>query len=173
MYDESKANMEYVSEMEGRIPREYGQDAVTIPGSRTLLDLVEKAGVPWGIVTSGTRPLVTGWLDVMKLAHPRHLVVAEDVPRGKPDPACYKLGLQSLGLPEGASALVLEDAPAGVMSGKAAGCKVVALATTHNVVRLRDAGADWIVRDMQSISLKGWDNKSGVASIEIRDALLE
>ena len=159
--------------MESLIPREYGQDAVEIPGSRVLLDVLEKAGVPWAIVTSGTRPLVTGWLDVMKLAHPKNLVVAEDVPRGKPDPACYKLGHRTLGLSEDASALVLEDAPAGVMAGKAAGFKVVALATTHDIVRLRNAGADWIVRDMRSISLEAWDGETGEASIEISNALVE
>lgn len=36
------------------------------------------------IQTSGTRPLVTGWLDVMQLAHPNNMVVAEDVKSGKP-----------------------------------------------------------------------------------------
>ena len=165
--------VEDVSSMEGQIPREYGQDAVEIPGSRALLDTLEAAGVPWAIVTSGTRPLVTGWLDVMKLAHPRNLVVAEDVPRGKPDPACYMLGQRTLGLTESASTLVLEDAPAGVRAGKAAGFMVVALATTHNAVSLKDAGADWIVRDMRSVSLKDWDKNTGKAMIEIVNALVE
>ena len=36
--------------------------------------------------------MVTGWLDVMKLAHPKAMVTAEDVEHGKPDPACYLLG---------------------------------------------------------------------------------
>ena len=159
--------------MEGRIPREYGQDAVEIPGSRALLDVLEKAGVPWAIVTSGTRPLVTGWLDVMKLAHPGNLIVAEDVPRGKPDPACYKLGQRRLGITEDASTLVLEDSPAGIRAGAAAGFRVLALATTHDVARLRDAGADWIVRDLRSVSLKDWDKKTRMAKIEIVDALVE
>lgn len=35
-------------------------------------------------VTSGTQPLVTGWLEVMKFAHPKNMVVAEDVSVGKP-----------------------------------------------------------------------------------------
>jgi glycerol-1-phosphatase len=160
-----------VSQMEACIPREYGQDAVEIPGSRHLLDALEGSGVPWAIVTSGTRPLVSGWLDVMKLTHPKNLVTAEDVPRGKPDPACYQLGQMRLGLPQGASTLVLEDAPAGVAAGKAAGFVVAALATTHDVARLRDAGADWIVRDMRSISLQSWDAATREAKIVVADAL--
>jgi glycerol 3-phosphatase-1 len=139
-----------------------------------LLASLEAAGAPWAIVTSGTRPLVTGWLDVMQLAHPRYMVTAEEVANGKPDPACYRLGAARLGLesaqPE--SMLVLEDAPAGVMAGKAAGYRVVALATTHDVGQLRDAGADWIVEDMSSVTLERWDAKGKVVSIRIADALV-
>lgn len=46
--------------MEGRLPKLYGDDAVEIPGARSLLlDLISKSA-PWAIVTSGTVPLVTG-----------------------------------------------------------------------------------------------------------------
>ena len=55
-----------------------------LPIHEELLASLEAAKAPWAIVTSGTRPLVTGWLDIMKLAHPRNLVVAEDVKEGKP-----------------------------------------------------------------------------------------
>lgn len=160
-----------VADMEGKIPKTYGEEAVEIPGSRMLLDDLEKAGAPWAIVTSGTKPLVTGWLDVMKLARPKNLVTAEDVQRGKPDPACYLLGQSKLGLARGTSTLVLEDAPAGVRAGKAAGFSVVALATTHSIERLREAGADWIVRDMKSVAMKQYDNKTGEVKIEISGAL--
>lgn len=55
-----------ISHAEGLIPKEFGQDAVEIPGSRNLLEKLEEQAIPWCIVTSGTRPLVTGWLDVMR-----------------------------------------------------------------------------------------------------------
>ena len=70
--------------MEGRVPREFGQDAVEIPGARELLAALDDADAPWAIVTSGTRPLINGWLDTMKLAHPKRMVTAEDVKQGKP-----------------------------------------------------------------------------------------
>lgn len=162
-----------VAQVEGLIPKEFGADAVEIQGSRALLEQLDHQMVPWCIVTSGTRPLVTGWLDVMKLAHPKYLVVAEDVQKGKPDPACYLLGREKLNLTQKQpSLLVLEDAPAGVRAGKAAGFKVVALATTHSLAQLQEAGADWIVRDMRSVTLKAWDRATGEAQIEIVDALV-
>ena len=98
------------------------------------------------------------------------MVVAEDVENGKPDPACYLLGRQRLGLPDTAQMIVLEDAPAGVRAGKAAGFKVIGLTTTHTVEQVRDAGADWIVRDLASVSYKRFSH--GEVQVEIRDALV-
>jgi glycerol 3-phosphatase-1 len=162
-----------IREKEAQIPREFGADAVEIPGSRVFLEELEKQSIPWAIVTSGTQPLVIGWLDVMDLAHPKNLVTAEDVNNGKPDPACYLLGRKKLALPkEQPSIVVFEDAPAGIRSGKAAGFTVIALHTTHTLEQLREAGADFIVQDMRSVSLKSWNKATGEAQLEIVDALV-
>jgi glycerol 3-phosphatase-1 len=99
------------------------------------------------------------------------MVVAEDVSIGKPDPAPYLLGAHRLGLSAEHMCVVFEDAPAGVRSGKAAGFMVVALATTHRIEQLVEAGADWIVRDMRSVSLEGVEG--GVVKIRIEDALVK
>ena len=111
----------------------------------------------------------------MKLAHPAHIVTAEDVENGKPDPACYALGASKLhagGQGRKEDYLVLEDAPAGVRAGKAAGFRVCALATTHEASQLVEAGADWVVRDMRSVRLVGWERKSGVVRVEIVDVFV-
>lgn len=47
-----------VSHIEGLIPKEYGLDAKEVPGARDLLASLEQ--VPWAVVTSGTRALLTG-----------------------------------------------------------------------------------------------------------------
>lgn len=155
------------------IPKEYGGDAVEIPGARSLLAALDLAHAPWAIVTSGTRALLSGWLDVMGLSRPDNLVVAEDVSTGKPAPDCYRLGIQKLGLTTEkarAEVLVIEDSPAGVLAGKAAGCQVIALATTHRIEQLRASGADWIVQDLQSVVLVGL-GVDGTIQLEVRDAL--
>lgn len=163
-----------VSQVEGLIPKEFGADAKEVAGSRALLASLDEGDAPWAIVTSGTRPLVEGWLERMRLTHPKHMVVAEDVEEGKPNPACYNLGKARLGLgPEGV-ALVIEDAPAGVRAGKAAGCRVVGLLTTHSIEQLQEAGADWIVEDMRSVRFAGKDKATtgDLLKIELRQVLV-
>lgn len=122
------------------------------------------------MVTSGTRALLDGWLGVLNLTHPDVLVVAEDVELGKPDPRCYLLGRARLGLGDAASSslVVLEDAPSGIRAGKAAGFKVIALTTTHTLAQLQEAGADWIVEDLRSVSVRAVAD--GQIQLEIRNA---
>jgi glycerol 3-phosphatase-1 len=68
--------------------------------------------------------------------------------------------------------VVFEDAPAGVRSGKAAGFTVVALFTTHKLEQLIDAGADYIVQDMRSVTISSWDKTTGVAQLSIANTLV-
>ncbi|ORY62082.1 haloacid dehalogenase-like hydrolase [Pseudomassariella vexata] len=167
-----KANWEYVRNMEGLLPKLYGKDAVEIPGARALLDSLIAANAPWAIVTSGTLPLVTGWLDVLKLPHPEYLVTAESVKNGKPDPACYQLGRDKLQLGSGAEkdVLVLEDSPAGIIAGKAAGCKVIGLVTSHTLEQVVAAEPDWVVRDLESVNMVSCEG--GQVTLQISDALV-
>ena len=58
------------------------------------------------------------------------LVTADQVDHGKPAPDPYLLAAERLGV-DPAECLVLEDAPAGIAAGRAAGMTVWAVATTH------------------------------------------
>ena len=108
----------------------------------------------------------------MSLPPPPVSVVAEDVEVGKPEPACYLLGRERIGLPPTASAnshvLVVEDSPSGIKAGKAAGCSVLALATTHTIKSIREAGADWVIQDLRNLKIRGKD-ENGEVDIEIAD----
>ncbi|KAI1330824.1 HAD-like protein [Xylariaceae sp. FL0255] len=166
-----KANWEYVKHMEAKLPALYGDEAIEIPGARALLDQLIEVNAPWAIVTSGTEPLVHGWLSALKLPEPEHLVSAESVANGKPDPACYELGRSRLGLNTSANILVLEDSPAGIKSGKAAGCKVLGLVTSHTIEQVASAEPDWLVRDLSSVKMIGRD-QGGRVTLQISDALV-
>jgi sugar-phosphatase len=78
------------------------------------------------------------------------MITAHDITRGKPDPEPYLKGAALLGFaPQ--DCVVIEDASAGVRSGKAAGARVIALQTTETNDDLIALGADWIVKDCSSL----------------------
>jgi sugar-phosphatase len=94
----------------------------------------------WAIVTSARRDVALRHLDISGLPVPRVLISAEDTPRGKPDPAGYRLAAERLGArPE--RCIVVEDAPAGVRAAQAAGMFVIAVTTTHSDADLGEADA--------------------------------
>ncbi|KAF4984989.1 hypothetical protein FDECE_16916 [Fusarium decemcellulare] len=167
-----KANWDYVRDMEGRLPKYHGHEAVEIPGARSMIEALIAESSPWAIVTSGTVPLVTGWLRARDLPTPPsdRLVTAESVEVGKPDPACYRLGRERLGLQgQDAQVLVLEDSPAGIRAGKAAGCKVLGLVTSHTVEQVVSAEPDWVVQDLSSV--KVLRSEGGKVTIKVSNAL--
>ena len=110
----------------------------------------------------------------MALPPPPVAVTAEDVDAGKPDPACYNLGRDRIGIttPEQASSeteiLVVEDSPSGIKAGKAAGCRVLGLATTHSIESVTAAGADWVIKDLRSMKVSGSQQGANV-EIQLED----
>ena len=106
---------------------------VAVPGAVSLLDAF--AGVPWAVVTSAGPELARRRLAAAGLALPPVLVSSNDVIRGKPAPDGYLLAAKRLAVTPG-RAVVFEDAPAGIVSGRAAGCAVIGVATTFPAERL-------------------------------------
>jgi len=117
---------------------------IPLPGAMELLQALPPER--WAIVTSCTRPLAGVRIAAAGLPKPRYLVTSTDVEHGKPDPEPYLKGARLLGVPA-SECIVIEDAPAGIRAGKAAGARVLALRTTASDAELQQAGADWIVDD--------------------------
>ncbi|PYH42913.1 HAD family hydrolase [Aspergillus saccharolyticus JOP 1030-1] len=154
--DPTKANWDYVSAMEAKIPQLSSKPAIEIAGARRLLEKLTRHSIPHAIVTSGSKALLDGWLTILQLPRAMTATTAEDVSAGKPDPEGYRMAKERLlqhRADEG-EVLVMEDAPAGVLAGKAAGCKVLAVTTTHTVEQLKEAGADWVVLDHRFVGFE-------------------
>ncbi|MBW9430952.1 sugar phosphatase [Atlantibacter hermannii] len=111
-------------------------DGVTaLPGAVALLEHLNALEIPWAIVTSGSMPVAAVRRETAGLPEPKVFVTAERVARGKPEPDAYLLGAQLLGLaPE--ECVVVEDAPAGILSGLAAGSDVIAVNAPSSTPRL-------------------------------------
>ncbi len=101
---------------------------VAIDGAVAFLNSLP--GDQWALVTSAPRELALRRLQAAGIQPPAVLVTAEDVAVGKPDPACYVLGAQRLGVPV-QDCLVFEDATVGIRAAEAAGADVMVVTSTH------------------------------------------
>ncbi|WP_274918267.1 HAD-IA family hydrolase [Streptomyces sp. WZ-12] len=123
-----------------QIQEEDPTPGTAMPGAAELLASLTARGQRWAVVTACSAALARHRLAASGLPVPEVLVTADDCPRGKPDPAPYLLGAEALGVSP-TDCLVVEDAPSGIRSGRAAGCTVVAITTTHQAAALVEAGA--------------------------------
>ena len=126
------------------------EGVIPLPGALELLQALPQDR--WAIATSCTRALAEVRIRAAGLPFPQHLVTSTDVQRGKPDPEPYIKAATILGLAP-ADCIVMEDAPAGIRAGKAAGARVLALRTTAPDPELTQSGADWIVNNLASLTL--------------------
>ena len=109
-------------------------EIVILPGTARILEQLDAAsqqlGRPtWTIVTSCTQALFGARWATTGLPAPESLVTADQVERGKPDPAPYLLGAERIGV-DPAHAVVIEDSVGGLRSGIDAGCATIAVTTT-------------------------------------------
>ena len=135
------------------------EGVVPLPGARELLSSLPPER--WTVVTSCTRRLAQTRLRAAGLPVPDRLVTCDDIENGKPDPEPYLKGASFLGFSP-KDCVVVEDAPAGIGSGKAAGARVIACRTTAHEAELKDAGADWVVENCKSISFSPSTNRGAL-----------
>jgi len=127
------------------------EGVVPLPGALELLRSLPQDR--WTIVTSCTRPLAEVRIKAAGLPLPPKMITSTDITHGKPHPEPFLKGAATLGYPA-EECIVLEDVPAGVKAGKAAGARVIAFTTTVDEHKLRDAGANWILRNCADIRVQ-------------------
>ncbi|KPV76493.1 uncharacterized protein RHOBADRAFT_13536 [Rhodotorula graminis WP1] len=128
-----------VEELESEVGRtaagmasEGERGIVMLPGVERMLEKLREGRANWGVVTSATRTHACAALDaagVTLSSLPVPVLVTGDlVKEGKPHAEPYLAGKLQPSL-EAKGVLVIEDAPAGLQSGDAAGCRVLAVCT--------------------------------------------
>lgn len=125
---------------------EDAEGIVALPGAvEALVAVGERAA----IVTSATLDLAVLRLEAAGLVAPEAVVTADDITRGKPAPEPFLVAARRLGV-DPARCLVVEDAPAGLRAGRAAGAATLAVTTTSTAQEL-EPDADAVVQDLSEV----------------------
>lgn len=120
-----------------------------VPGAAKLLQSIPQDA--WGIATSGTHAVASTRLAFAELPFPEVLISAEDVVKSKPDPEPYLFAAMMLGV-KPAKCIVIEDAPAGIQSGRDAGMHVIGvLSSAYTTDELHQAHV--VVRKLSDIEV--------------------
>lgn len=133
--------------------REMGAQLQRLPGLDKILDWTQHQQLKQAVVTNAPRENADFMLNALDLqATLPTVVLAEDTPAGKPDPAPYQAALAQLQVkPE--NAIAFEDSPSGVKSAATAGIYTIGVTSTHPSQRLIEAGAAWTIVDFTETRL--------------------
>ena len=143
--------LEFETQIEGHFKVIKQEGDFVIHSSVELLKKLSQK-MPIAVVSGSTRDVVGDWISEMGLeSYIQFHMGCEDYPNGKPDPICYQMAAERLGVsPE--SSLVFEDSTAGVKSAKSAGMYCVALSLVGG--RQQDLEvADLILNDLADLDL--------------------
>jgi len=136
-------------ELYREIIKEKGIDP--LPGVVEWLDTLQEAEVPCAIASSTARLNITLMLDLIGVEDYFDIIVSgEDVSRSKPDPAGFLMAADKIDTPSD-RCVVFEDAHVGIEAARAAGMKVVGVASTHGAETLQDA--DRVVTRLDELTL--------------------
>jgi HAD superfamily hydrolase (TIGR01509 family) len=144
--------MKYQDEKEALFRELYKNDIEPIAGLVSFLEKLVVNNIPRAIATSAPRANVD-----FTLAHTHTeaffptILDESFVTKGKPDPEIYVKTAKALGF-DPAKCVVFEDSLSGVLSGKAAGCKVVGITTTHTATELSET--DFVIDDFLHLDPK-------------------
>ncbi|HEX7343124.1 MAG TPA: HAD family phosphatase [bacterium] len=115
-----------------------------------ILKQLQDHGFKLAIVTGSVRPNLEWTLSEQDLSNFQAIVTSEECQNGKPSADPYLLAAKRLDL-RPSQCLVIENAPLGVRSAKAAGMKCIGITTTLPADTLGEA--DWIMPDLDSLQI--------------------
>jgi len=122
------------------------------PGVEETLEQLSQAGYVLAVGSSGPPENIELVLRESGLG--RYIAATVngfEVRHGKPAPDIFLLAAQRADLPP-ANCVVVEDAPAGIAAGLAAGMAVIGFTATHSPESLRQAGANCVVARLPEIT---------------------
>ncbi len=143
---------QYAEEKEALFRRLFKGNVTPVKGLITFLNRLDDQKVRYAIATSAPRANVDFTLNEIG-ENGRFKTILDDsfVENGKPDPEIYLKTAAALTMAP-SDCIVIEDSISGVISGKAAGAKVVGITTTHSENELRKY-TDLVINDFDELTM--------------------
>jgi HAD superfamily hydrolase (TIGR01509 family) len=140
------------SQFQARRAEAFRRELRAVPGVQALLQALAAAGVAVAVTSGAERDKVTANLKIIGLdaAFGRQVFTGSDVAHSKPAPDVHLLAAKSLGVHPRRCAVV-EDTPAGVRAGLAAGMTVVGYGADTPAQALSAAGAAVVATSMRQV----------------------
>lgn len=124
-------------------------------GVLDILSSLQTHGIPTALVTSGSQRKVDAVFSQFPLSDKFDvLITAESVQHGKPDPACYRLAAENLGVAS-QHCIVFEDSLSGTQAGLNSGATVIGIGKTNILL---DKGATQVIPNFESTAIQPFDN---------------
>lgn len=139
----------------------------SIPGALEAVRLANQYA-KWAVVTSASRTLALLRLKLGGFPEPPLLISADDITRGKPDPEGFRKAARLLNVPP-EECLVFEDTPAGLEAGRAAGARIIGLATTFPASVLP---VEVVIPDLTYVTLENAPTTGLYVSVRTLDAAI-
>jgi beta-phosphoglucomutase len=134
-----------------RLLRERGLEP--LPGAFDWLARLRGAGWRQALASSAPRPNIDAAFEALALGRYLDAVVsADEVGRGKPDPAIFLEAARRLGCPPG-RCVVVEDAPAGLEGARRAGMPSIGVLSSHHPT----LEADLVVPSLDALGADAFD----------------
>jgi HAD superfamily hydrolase (TIGR01509 family) len=134
---------------------EFFSDTIPFKGAIGLMENLKKHGIDIWVVTGSSQDKFLDALlqDFGEFISPNQVVSGKDVKQGKPHPEPYLIALKNSGW-KPSEVVVIENAPLGIQSAKAAGIFTIAINTgilADSV--LWDSGADLVIKNFNEFIL--------------------
>ena len=123
----------------------YAPDIKPVPGLPAFLDMLKQHGIKTAVATSAPVENLDFVIDTLQLRPFFDVLLHEKlVTRPKPDPEIYLKAMTMLGVsPE--ESVIFEDSMTGLQAARAAGARVIGVATTHSTSELAKFTNDAVV----------------------------
>ena len=142
----------FLRDLQARTFAAFKTELRAMPGIEQALDLLDAAGLPYCVASSGDHEKMNTTLGITGLLarFAGRIFSVTQVARGKPAPDVYLFAARQLGA-EPSACVVVEDTPPGVQAGAAAGMTVFGFCAHTPEQKLRAAGAHRTFDDLRQL----------------------